>query len=265
MLLAGTHNNGILTALLLKNLLSVNEQQTTSNEQRLNCLIVEDEPLAAGILEDYVRQVPYLQLTGRCADAMQALEALREAPVDVLFLDIHLPGLKGLDFLRSLQYPPQVILTTAYHEYALEGYDLGVVDYLLKPIDFERFVKAVQKLKRSDTFAKSVTSVSRPFQFFNVNKKMVRVWLDEVLYAESLKEYVRIFLLGGKSIVTKMQLGELEKSLEGFGFLRAHRSFLVALRHIEAYTATEVTLGGKEIPIGRQYKDATMEVLERMV
>ncbi len=196
---------------------------------------------------------------------MQALEALREAPVDVLFLDIHLPGLKGLDFLRSLQYPPQVILTTAYHEYALEGYDLSVVDYLLKPIDFERFVKAVQKLKRSDTFAKSVTPVSRPFQFFNVNKKMVRVWLDEVLYAESLKEYVRIFLPGGKSIVTKMQLGELESRLDGLGFLRIHRSFLVALRHIEAYTATEVTLGGKEIPIGRQYKDATMDVLERMV
>ena len=237
------------------------------NEQRhLNCLIVEDEPLAAGILEDYVRQIPYLRLTGRCADAMQALEALREAPVDVLFLDIHLPGLKGLDFLRSLQYPPQVILTTAYHEYALEGYDLSVVDYLLKPIDFERFVKAVQKLKSSDTFSKSVTTANshRSFQFFNVNKKMVRVWLDEVLYAESLKEYVRIFLLGGKSIVTKMQLGELEKSLEGSGFLRAHRSFLVALRHIEAYTATEVTLGGKEIPIGRQYKDATLEILERM-
>jgi len=245
----------------------VNEQRTTNNEQRhLNCLIVEDEPLAAGILEDYVRQIPYLRLTGRCADAMQALEALREAPVDVLFLDIHLPGLKGLDFLRSLQHPPQVILTTAYHEYALEGYDLSVVDYLLKPIDFERFVKAVQKLKSSDTFSKSVTTANshRSFQFFNVNKKMVRVWLDEVLYAESLKEYVRIFLPGGKSIVTKMQLGELEKSLEGFGFLRAHRSFVVALRHIEAYTATEVTVGGKEIPIGRQYKDATLEILERM-
>ena len=222
--------------------------------------------MAAGILEDYVRQIPYLRLTGRCADAMQALEALREAPVDVLFLDIHLPGLKGLDFLRSLQHPPQVILTTAYHEYALEGYDLSVVDYLLKPIDFERFVKAVQKLKSSDTFSKSVTTANshRSFQFFNVNKKMVRVWLDEVLYAESLKEYVRIFLPGGKSIVTKMQLGELEKSLEGFGFLRAHRSFVVALRHIEAYTATEVTVGGKEIPIGRQYKDATLEILERM-
>jgi DNA-binding LytR/AlgR family response regulator len=229
----------------------------------LNCLIVEDEPLAATILEDYVRQVPYLRLTGRCADAMQALEALQEAPVDVLFLDIHLPGLKGLDFLRSLQYPPQVILTTAYHEYALESYDLNVVDYLLKPIDFERFVKAVQKLKWPTATA-TAHAAYRQFQFFNVNKKMVRVWLEEIQYVESLKEYVRIFLPGGKSIVTKMQLGELEKSLEGFDFLRVHRSFIVALRHIEAFTATEVTVGGKEIPIGRQYKDETLDKLLKM-
>lgn len=228
----------------------------------LNCLIVEDEPLAATILEDFVRQIPYLRLTGRCADALQALEALREAPVEVMFLDIHLPGLKGLDFLRSLQYPPQVILTTAYHEYALESYDLNAVDYLLKPIDFERFVKAVQKLKLPA--AATATAPFRHFQFFNVNKKMVRVWLDEIQFVESLKEYVRLHLTGGKSIVTKMQLGELEKSLEGFGFLRVHRSFIVALRHIEAFSATEVTAGATEIPVGRQFKDEVMKALENL-
>lgn len=228
----------------------------------LNCLIVEDEPLAATILEDFVRQIPYLRLTGRCADALQALEALREAPVEVMFLDIHLPGLKGMDFLRSLQYPPQVILTTAYHEYALESYDLNAVDYLLKPIDFERFVKAVQKLKLPA--AATATAPFRHFQFFNVNKKMVRVWLDEIQFVESLKEYVRLHLTGGKSIVTKMQLGELEKSLEGFGFLRVHRSFIVALRHIEAFSATEVTAGATEIPVGRQFKDEVMKALENL-
>ena len=228
----------------------------------LNCLIVEDEPLAATILEDFVRQIPYLRLTGRCADALQALEALREAPVEVMFLDIHLPGLKGLDFLRSLQYPPQVILTTAYHEYALESYDLNAVDYLLKPIDFERFVKAVQKLKLPA--AAATAAPFRHFQFFNVNKKMVRVWLDEIQFVESLKEYVRLHLAGGKSIVTKMQLGELEKSLEGFGFLRVHRSFIVALRHIEAFSATEVTAGATEIPVGRQFKDEVMKALENL-
>lgn len=226
----------------------------------LNCLIVEDEPLAAGILEDYIRQIPFLRLVGQCGDALYALEAMREAPVHVLFLDIHLPGVKGLDFLRSLQHPPQVILTTAYHEYALESYDLGVADYLLKPIDFERFIKAIQKLKLPPVTA--TATANRPFHFFNVNKKMVRVWLDEIRYVESLKEYVRIFLPEGKSLVTKTPLGELEKTLERVGFLRLHRSFLVALRHIEAFSATEVTVDGKEIPVGRQYKDAVLRVLE---
>ena len=136
------------------------------------------------------------------------------------------------------------------------------MDYLLKPIDFERFVKAAQKLKRPAATAAATTH--RPFQFFNVNKKMVRVWLDEIQCVESLKEYVRIFLPNGKSIVTKMQLGELEKSLEGFGFLRVHRSFIVALRHIEAFTATEVTAGGKEVPVGRQYKEMAMKALESL-
>jgi DNA-binding LytR/AlgR family response regulator len=238
-----------------------------ANERRLHCLIVEDEPLAAGILEDYVRQMPYLRLAGRCADALQALDALREAPVDVLFLDIHLPGLKGLDFLRSLSHPPQVILTTAYHEYALESYDLGVVDYLLKPIDFERFVKAVQKLKKTTQKANEAFKTNpetRPFHFFNVNKKMVRVWLEEIRYVESLKEYVRILLPDGKSIVTKISLGDMEKMLEGFGFLRIHRSFIVAMRHIEAFSATDVTAGGLEVPIGRQYKEAVLEKLEQL-
>jgi len=226
----------------------------------LSCLIVEDEPLAAGILEDYVRQVSWLRFVGRCPDALAAAEALREQSVDVLFLDIHLPGLKGLDFLRTLSHPPQVILTTAYHEYALESYELGVVDYLLKPIDFERFLKAIQKFKTPKTASEHLLQ-TRPFRFFNVNKKMVRVWLDEIQYAESLKEYVRINLVGGKSIVTKMPLGDLEVSFEGLGFVRAHRSFLVSLRHLDAYSATDLTVGGKEIPIGRQYRDTVQAVL----
>ncbi|MFN4255828.1 MAG: LytR/AlgR family response regulator transcription factor [Saprospiraceae bacterium] len=222
----------------------------------MNCLIVEDEPLAAGILEDYVRQIPHLQLVGKCPDALFALEAMQQQPVDVLFLDIHLPGLKGLDFLRGLAVRPQVILTTAYHEYALDGFDLGVVDYLLKPIEFERFIRAVQKLKRPPAPEKTpAPSPARPFHFFNVNKKMVRVWLDEILYIESLKEYVRLHLRDGKTLVTKSQLGEMEAWLAGFGFVRVHRSFVVSLANVEAYTATEVFSGGKSVPIGRQYRE----------
>lgn len=231
--------------------------------QVLSCLIIEDEPLAAGILEDYVNQVSWLRFVGRCPDAMAAAEALREQPVDVLFLDINLPGLKGLDFLRTLSQPPQVILTTAYHEYAIESYELSVVDYLLKPIDFERFLKAIQKLKAvlpTETWSGGARG-GRPFRFFNVNKKMLRVWLDEIQYAESLKEYVRLWLPGGKNIVTKMQLGDFEESLQGLGFVRSHRSFLVALRHVEAYSAADLTVGGKELAIGRQYRESVLSAL----
>jgi DNA-binding LytR/AlgR family response regulator len=228
----------------------------------LNCLIVEDEPLAAGILEDYIRLTPFLRLTGKCGDAFYALEALHEAPVDLLFLDIHLPGLKGLDLLRTLLHPPQVILTTAYHEYALESYDLGVVDYLLKPIDFERFLKAVQKVRDKKAERLPAPEV-RPFQFFNVNKKMVRVWVDEILCVESLKDYLKIYLTQDRQVVTKGQINDLEARLAEFGLVRLHRSFLVGAKHIEAFTATDITIGKLNIPIGRQYKEAVSGVFGR--
>ena len=220
----------------------------------MNCLVVEDEPLAALILEDYIHQVPWLRFAGRCSDAGHAYEALQQQAVEVLFLDIHLPGLKGLDFLRTLAHPPQTILTTAYQDYALDGFDLGVVDYLLKPVDFERFLKAVQKLRRPEIS----TTPARRFQFFNVNKKMVRVWFDEIVSVESLKEYVRLYLKDGRALVTKSQIGEMET---GQGLMRVHRSFLVAIAHVEAYSSTEITAGGRAIPIGRQYKDQVLEKL----
>lgn len=223
----------------------------------LNCLVVEDEPLAAAILEDYIGEVPWLHFAGRCPDAGYATEALQQQAVEVLFLDIHLPGMKGLDFLRSLESPPQTILTTAYAEYALEGFDIGVVDYLLKPVDFERFLKAIQKLRLPESPDQTNTT-TRAFHFFNVNKKMVRVWLDEILYMESLKEYVRIHLTEGRSLVTKGQIAEMEKP---FGLCRIHRSYLIALTSVEAYTATEITTHGQTLPIGKLYQEKTMEKL----
>ncbi|MCC7506580.1 MAG: response regulator transcription factor [Saprospiraceae bacterium] len=223
----------------------------------MNCLIVEDEPLAAAVLEDYIRQVSWLHCVGRCSDAMQALEALHQQSVEVLFLDIHLPGLKGLDFLRTLRHPPQTILTTAYHEYALDGYELGVVDYLLKPIDFERFLKSVQKLRRPEENRQA----ARAFHYFNVNKKMVRVWLDEIAVVESLKDYVRLFLVDGTSWVTRSSISQIEQMLDRHLFLRVHRSFLVSRAHISAFTATEIHAGGQQIPIGRQHKATVLEAL----
>jgi DNA-binding LytR/AlgR family response regulator len=223
---------------------------------KLRCLIVEDEPIAAEVLQDYIAQVPHLELAAVCPDAIYALEELQRQPIDVLFLDIHLPKLKGLDFLQTLKNPPQVILTTAYHQYALQGYELDIVDYLLKPFPFSRFLKAVNKLAKPAApapFAQAEPP-ARPFHFFTVNKQKVKVFFDEILYVESLKEYVRIHT-PDKQWVTQHQLGEMEQLLPAGAFLRIHRSFLVALDKIEAFSASEVMINGQALPIGRSYKE----------
>lgn len=231
--------------------------------EKLNCIIVEDEPLAAEVLDDYVKQVPFLNLLAVCSDAMYALDILHQENVDVVFLDIHLPGLRGIDFLKTLQNPPQVIITTAYRDYAIEGYELNVIDYLVKPINFNRFLAAVNKLKReADTEPVSIAASSpeREHVFFNVNKKKVKIYIDDILYIESLKEYVRI-TARNKSILTKYQLGQIEEMLAKNQFIRVHRSFLVAKEKIEAFSATDVEIGGKQIPIGRNYKEQVHSVL----
>lgn len=232
--------------------------------QRYSCLIVEDEPLAAEVLQDYVHQVPFLELKGICVDAIYAMEFLQKEKIDLLFLDIHLPKLKGLDFVRTLKNPPSIIITSAYHEYALEGYELNVVDYLLKPIEFSRFLTAVNKLRLAPAVNsnRSIATVNeRAFMFFNVSKKRIKIYLDEVLYIESLKEYIRIFTKE-KSILTKFQLGEIEELLSKGDFLRVHRSFIVARNKIDAYSATDIEIRGKQIPIGRSYKELVQSILE---
>jgi DNA-binding LytR/AlgR family response regulator len=218
----------------------------------LNCLIVEDEPLAAGILEDFISQTPGLNLVGKCPDAHHAHDALLQQTVDVLFLDIHLPGMKGLDFLRTLTQPPQVILCTAFPNYALESYELGVVDYLVKPIDFQRFLKAVGKLRSPENTAKA----TRAFHFFNVNKNMVRVWLNEIEVIESAREYVILYLSDGQKLLTKYSLREISQLLQDFQLVQVHRSFLVATRHVQSFNAGEVITRHKQVPIGRLYRGA---------
>jgi DNA-binding LytR/AlgR family response regulator len=231
---------------------------------RYNCIIVEDEPLAAEVIKDYIEQVPFLQLKGSCTDALYAMDLLQKENIDLVFLDIHLPKLKGLDFIKALKKPPQIIITSAYQEYALQGYELNVVDYLLKPIEFNRFLMAVNKLKeRSSMEALPVSqaaAMERAALFFNVSKKRVKVYIDEILFIESLKEYIRI-TTKEKSILTKFQLGQIEEMLAKNGFLRVHRSFLVAKNKIDAFSATDVEINGEQIPIGRSYKESVMEVL----
>ena len=233
------------------------------DKELLKCLIVEDEPIAAEVLTDYIAQVPFLELEGTCKDAIFALDLLGRQPIEVLFLDLHLPKLKGLDFLRSLPEKPQTILTTAYDQYALDAFDAGVVDYLMKPIEFSRFLRAVNKLRRPQLLPlpPRPAAATRPFHFFNVNKKMVKVAYDEILYLESLKDYTRIVMTDRK-IVTRSHLGEMEIQLRPFSFLRIHRSYIVSLPQISAYSATEITLGAKALPIGRSYKNLVGKALD---
>jgi DNA-binding LytR/AlgR family response regulator len=229
----------------------------------LNCLIIEDEPLAAEITQSYIEQVSFLKMEQICYDAISAFEVLQQKHIDVIFLDIHLPKLKGIDFLKTLRYHPKVIITSAYKQYALEGFELEITDYLLKPFSFARFLKAVNRLQSNieSSPAAFANPTERAHRFFNVNKKKFKIFLDEILYVESLKDYVKIFTKD-KSIVTKFQLGELEDFLNDKNFVRVHRSFLVAKNKIEAVSSTEVEAAGKSIPIGRSYQDVVKKEFE---
>lgn len=233
--------------------------------QQYNCIIIEDEPLAAEILQDYIADVPFLTLKHTYPDAVRALDGLRSGDIDLVFLDLNLPKLKGLDFIQTLKHPPHIIITTAYHEFALQSYELNVVDYLLKPIEFSRFLKAVNKLRSitSDkSFAAPVfTPAGRDHIFVNTNKKKVKLYFKDILYIESLKEYVRIFT-ADKVVTTKFQLGQIEEQLPKADFLRIHRSFIVARSRIDAYNSSEVEINNKQLPIGRSYKELVMNILD---
>ncbi len=231
---------------------------------KYNCIIIEDEPLAVEIMEDYIQQVPFLSLKKVCTDAIAAMEILHSEKIDLIFLDIHLPKLKGLDFLQTLKNPPKVIITTAYHQYALKSYDYQVVDYLLKPIEFNRFLIAVNKIQPGaapSLESPAGTSPDRIHIFFNVAKKKVKVFLDEILFIEAQKEYIKI-QTAEKSIVTKFQLSALEDLLPGNNFIRVHRSFIIAKDKVEAYSIHDIEIAGQLIPIGRNYKEFVQSQIE---
>lgn len=234
--------------------------------EKFNCLVVEDEPIAAEILQDYIKQVPFLNLKGICRDALYAMEMLQKESIDLIFLDIHLPGLKGIDFIKTLQHPPRIIITTAYHEYALEGYENDVIDYLLKPISYNRFLKAVNKLHLPAPAP--VVNKTRPASsgrssvFFNMNKKKIKVFLDEILYIESLREFIKV-VTSNKTIITKMQTNQVEEMLSKDDFVRVHRSFIVAKEKIDVITGTDIEIGGKLIPIGRNYKEIVQSIADQ--
>ncbi len=228
---------------------------------KIKCIIIEDEPLAVKILSDYISQVPFLEILGKFKDAILAADFLRDHTVDLIFLDIHLPKLKGMAFLKTLTNPPAVIVTTAYHQYAVEGFELNVTDYLLKPFEFERFLVAVNKVKLLPVNEQALTKDNgeKDFIFLNVNKKKVKILFPEIVYIESQREYIKI-VTTKKTYISKMSTKEIESVLPSNLFKRVHRSFIISLDKIESYNAETVEVNGISIPIGRGYRGVLEEL-----
>src|SRR5207249_3012835 len=195
---------------------------------KIKCIIVEDEPLAVKVLSDYISHVPFLELQDTFKDAILATEWLRQNTTDLIFLDIHLPKLKGMAFLKTLTNPPAVVVTTAYHQYAVEGFDLNVTDYLLKPVEFERFLIAVNKVNKEQ---KSMQAEAKDFIFVNVQKRKVKILFSEITYIESQREYVKI-VTTKDTYISKMSTAEIEEMLPSHLFKRIHRSFIIAVSKI---------------------------------
>jgi DNA-binding LytR/AlgR family response regulator len=240
---------------------------------KLQCMIVDDEPHAIAVLESYVLQVSHLEMAVRCVNAVEAFEHLQKKKIDLIFLDIKMPVISGIEFLRSLLDPPKIIFTTAYRDYAMEGYELDVVDYLLKPVSFDRFLRAVAKVNRQEALALTAdpeqtatgaehhAANKEAFIYFKVDRSMMKIRIDDILYIESAKDYARIFLTGGKTVLVRQSIGSLENILSAHRFVRIHRSFIVAIHRIDSFTSMQVVSGSKELPIGRLYRSHVIGVL----
>jgi DNA-binding LytR/AlgR family response regulator len=229
--------------------------------KKINCIIADDEPLAREIIESYVQKIEQLHLAASCSSGIEVLNAIKTKVVDLLFLDIQMPHLTGIELLRTLTNPPAVIITTAFRKFAIEGYELNVIDYLLKPVSFERFLKAVHKFELSNNLMTikipaqmlNDMKVSRnAFIYLKSDKKMVRVMLKDLMYIEGLKDYVKVHTAEG-SIITYQTLTYFEEKLSNDQFIRVHRSYIVSLDHINAYSATQIEICKISIPIGSSY------------
>jgi two-component system, LytTR family, response regulator len=234
----------------------------------IKCLIVDDEPPAREVLKRYVEDTPGLELRGECANAVQALGVLQRESIDLIFLDIRMPQLTGVDFLKSLKNTPKIVFTTAYSEYALEGYELDIVDYLMKPVRFERFLKAINKAfplhNPVTTDPDQVPQTEKrmeSFVYFRADRKMVKVLLSEIVYIESMKDYVKV-ITDNHSIITKQSISSVEGMLPEKKFIRTHRSFIVSVDKIRSFTNDLIEIGKTEIPIGKLYRNTVLKLLE---
>lgn len=237
------------------------------NHKPAKCLIVDDEPMARDIIRRYVEKIPTLQVAGECGNAIDALMFLQEQKIDLIFLDIQMPHLSGTEFVKSLRKTPKIIFTTAYKEYALEGFELDVVDYLLKPISFDRFLRAINKAfpqKEDDTETNTSISsatdkkINSGFIYLKADRKMIKVMLDDILYIESARDYLKVHT-SNNSIITRQTISSIEAMLSDSEFIRIHRSFIVAIKKIDSFTHETVEIGTHELPIGKFYLNSFLK------
>ena len=230
----------------------------------MNCIIVDDELWARELLEDNIRQFPFLTLVGQAKNATEAMALLVQENIDLMFLDIQMPGLTGIELLGTLRNPPLVIIVTAFEKYTLQGFELEVIDYLLKPVPFPRFAKAVQKADEWSRMKKLATQRSTPsleHVFVNANYSLVKVMLDDITFIEGLKDYVKIYLTTGKDIVTRLSLKAIESKLDAVKFMRIHKSYIIALDKIDSIQKTQLIIMEREIPIGEGYRASLQNYL----
>lgn len=232
---------------------------------KVKCLVVDDEPLARELIENHISKIPALEVVGSCDNALKAFEIISSQEVDLLFLDIKMPNITGIDFLRTIKNPPKTIFTTAYRDYALESYDLEVLDYLLKPITFERFFRAIDRFlrlkKKNDNSIKENESTEE-FLLLKSGSKYHKVFIEEILFIESLKDYIKVHVINDKRIVTKYKISDIEEKLNS-DFLRVHRSYIINTNKISAFTINDIEINSIEIPVGASYKEKVISFLNQ--
>ena len=228
-----------------------------------NCFIVDDEPLAIEVIENHLSKLQNFEVIGSYTDSIEAFIQFKNVQVDLLLIDIEMPDFNGLEFIKSLKNKPEIIITTAYRNFAVQGFDLNILDYLVKPIPFERFMQSIDKF--IDKKSNQHQALIEPQQFIIVraDRKNIKLFLESILYVEGLKDYVKIVLKDNQQILTKQSIGNFEKDLNANQFLRVHKSFIIAIDKMTAYTTQDVEINMIEIPIGRSYKKTFLEIMQQ--